>query len=107
MDNSSNHLCELLSPCCLEKISKSVTTEILKVVINIIFFSIMIEITSLLIFGIIKYFYPSFGVNEEESLLPRETLPSKETPRGILSKPKGISSLFKSSETLPSYNFSF
>lgn len=97
MDKSSNHLCELLSPCCLDKISKSVVSEILKVFINILFLSMIIEIISLIFFSIIKYFYPSSCNRElEEGNL--------EQPKEVVNK---MSAIFKSSEVLPSYNFNF
>jgi hypothetical protein len=104
MEKSSNHLCELLSPCCLELISKSVVLEILRVFISILFFSILIEIVSLMIFSIITYFYPSLCDKEEKDLSLKEE--SNRVPE-IKQKSNPVKDLFKSSTLLPSYNFDF
>jgi hypothetical protein len=98
MIKSSDHLCELLSPCCLELISKSVVMEILRVFISILFFSIMIEIVSLMIFSVITYFYPSLHNKE----LEENVIPVKENTSS-----KSVNNLFKNNEILPSYNFNF
>ncbi len=102
MEKSSNHLCELLSPCCLDKISKSVVIEILKVFINILFLSMIIEFVSLFIFSIINYFYPSITCRE----IGEENIPQA---KEVLNKPEKsvLSGLFKTSDMLPSYNFNF
>jgi hypothetical protein len=112
MEISSNHLCELLQPCCLQKISKSVVSEILITFINILFFSIVIESIAIIIFSIIKYFYPSFGSCdvEETSVLPTQN--TNEVPKQNVSKsssvPKSkISNIFAKSATIPTYDFNF
>ena len=86
METSSNHLCELLKPCCLQKISKSVVAEILVTFINILFFSIVIESIAIIIFSIIKYFYPSFGVCETEETCTIPTQNAVEVPKQNVSK---------------------
>ena len=104
MEKSSNHLCELLSPCCLELISKSVVLEVLKVFISILFFSIMIEIISSILFSIIVYFYPSL-CNRDLSPLPLQEETNNVSE--IKQKSNHVKDLFKSSTFLPSYNFDF
>lgn len=112
MEKSSNHLCELLSPCCLELISKSVVLEILRVFISILFFSILIEIVSLMIFSVITYFYPSLcdkGENNEIILNNNEPQSSSNNvseKSGNLTKSK-LSYLFEKSNDIIGYNFNF
>ena len=112
METASNHLCELLKPCCLEKISKSVISEILIMIINIMFFSILIETITIIIFSIIKYFYPSFGVREEDTTCHIPNHEQKETTIPVPVKsgnlPKSqLSDLFKKSDIFSDYNFHF
>jgi hypothetical protein len=113
METASNHLCELLKPCCLEKISKSVVSEILIMIINIMFFSIVIESIAIIIFSIIKYFYPSFGVCETEETC---TIPTQNTnevpnqnvlPKSSTSSKSKISDIFSKSNIITSYDFNF
>lgn len=107
MEKSSNHLCELLSPCCLELISKSVVTEILKVFISILFFSIIIEIISSILFSIIVYFYPSLCNKETEIVLPLQESNENNIKENSSKKSNVINSLFSNIQTIPSYNFDF
>jgi hypothetical protein len=113
METSSNHLCELLQPCCLQKISKSVVAEILIMIINVMFFSIVIETIALVIFGIIKYFYPSFGTCdiEETCTIPIQNAnevpkPSNVSKSSVAPKSK-ISDIFATSATISNYDFNF
>jgi len=106
MEKSSNHLCELLSPCCLELISKSVVLEILRVFINIIFFSILIEIVSLIIFSVITYFYPSLCNKELEEIQNTTKQNVKISKSSTLPKSK-ISDIFTTSTVISNYDFKF
>jgi hypothetical protein len=113
METSANHLCELLKPCCLEKISKSVVSEILVMIINILFFSIVIESITIIIFSIIKYFYPSVGActtEENCSILTQNTneIPKQNVlPKSSTSSKSKISDIFSKSNTITSYDFNF
>ena len=51
------HLCEIIDTCCLNKISRSVVTEILKFILVFIFMSILIEIVELILITLYRLFY--------------------------------------------------
>lgn len=109
MEKSSNHLCELLSPCCLDKISKSVVSEILKVFINILFLSMIIEIISLIFFSIIKYFYPSLCDKTENNEVILNNNKPQSSPNNVSEKSgkSKLSYLFEKSNDIIGYNFNF
>jgi hypothetical protein len=102
METEKQHLCNLLQPCCLEKISKSVLVEIVAFVINVLFFSLILEFISMIIYSILLYFFPSTK-NQEETI----SAENKNVLSSISSKPSKTSELFAKSLETPVYNFNF
>jgi hypothetical protein len=102
METEKEHLCNLLQPCCLEKISKSVLVEIVTFVINVLFFSLILEFISMIIYSILIYFFPSTKNQEETTFVENKVVSSS-----TVSKPSKTSGLFAKSLETPVYNFNF
>ena len=97
------HLCNLLQPCCLEKISKSVLVEIVAFVINVLFFSLILEFISMIVYSILVYFFP--GSKNEEECVTKEFKQGYENNKPI--KVSKTSELFAKSLETPVYDFNF
>lgn len=91
MEPETQHLCNLLQPCCLQKISTSVVLEIIIAFIRIMFYMIILEVLSLFFYSIISYYFPPKDHCEENKDIP-------------ISK---TSELFKSSVSVLNYDFKF
>jgi hypothetical protein len=102
MESSKQHLCELLQPCCLEKISKSVLIEIVAFVINVLFFSLILEFISMIVYSILLYFYPPI---KSEECSTKEFKQGYENNKPV--KVSKTSELFAKSLETPVYNFNF
>lgn len=98
METEKQHLCNLLQPCCLEKISKSVLVEIVAFVINVLFFSLILEFISMIVYSILIYFFPS---SKNQETAPTEDRTSKQVTSSKTSE------LFTKSLETPVYNFNF
>ena len=102
METPNDHLCGLLQPCCLQKISKSVVAEILTILIAISFFSILIEIIAELMFSLYMHFFCPKQLETSKSPNSKEIEVSKS-----LKPSNSISNLFKKSDVISDYNFNF
>jgi len=96
------HLCEIIDTCCLNKISRSVVTEILKFILVFIFMSILIEIVELILITLYRLFYCQDNTTNAET--PSNILPNVTNESNTKTK-----SLFQSSVNLnpQSYEFNF
>ena len=102
METEKQHLCNLLQPCCLEKISKSVLIEIVAFAINVLFLSLILEFISMIVYTILLYFFPGTK-NQEETI----SVENKVVSSSISTKPSKTSGLFTKSLETPVYNFNF
>ena len=102
MESTKQHLCDLLQPCCLEKISKSVLVEIVAFIINVLFFSLILEFISMIVYSILLYFYPTI---KSEECTTKEFKQGYENNKPV--KVSKTSELFVKSLETPVYNFNF